>query len=596
MIKKKIESSSIDTPYNSQSSSIIKTARSQIGTTFIPDQIISLLTNEQNYRLEELCFRLVNQKIEVEKSINNNTPIQHQSFKNNLYKELETLLFQVAYLDNRMERNQKIESVYKWYKDKMKYYLSLASMKIKTYADKNEKIEIPKEEKEPPNINDEISALHHRTNFAKGFNLKLYKLKRIRVKKKEKQAIPRNLIPKQKPKDYYKSENYNNKIPTAKQSVTPSPNIITTNITSTAPTTNRELKSSYSYGMPQFTFSQANVESTIIAAKQRELALKRTQEEITEAINDFGTKRALFKGIKQKKYDTKEVIRYYSLLNQENIHNMKECEEEKTSVSQNIFSKQKEENDNINIHNHIIHRCKSQIITAKDKENVFSKVIIDKVRNISIDDKTKIVKSKKETNVTINLKQNHNLSRQKLLQNKSMNIDDYPSDSIMARISIDSLFKARLGYKKLDNLSNRSSCEISSININDNNKHLSAYDMNNCKLFEKLDNSVRSQSNNSINTGNNIIRDKLRNCSSDYLNLRQTMQSFQINNVINLKKSMKKSKKVNRSCLVDAFVNPSRNTFYPKYYLPITGSGLLSKPIEIETKQRKNHSILQILQ
>lgn len=590
MIKKKIETTPIDKLNNAKSTSIIQTARSQIGTTFIPDQIISLLTNEPNYRLEELCFRLVNQKIEVEKSINNNIPIQHQSFKNNLYKELETLLLQIAYLDNAKERNQKIESVYKWYKDKMKYYLSLVSMKIKTYVDKNEIIESPKEEKEPQNINDEISALHHRTNFAKGFNLKLYKLKKIRVKKKEKQVIQRNLIP--KPKEYYKSENNNNKIPTAKQEISPSPNVITTNITSsTVPTTNRELKSSYSYGMPKFTFSQANVESTIITAKQRELELKRTQEEIAEAINDFGTKRALFKGINQKKYDTKEVIKYYSLMNQENINNIKECEEEKTSFSQNTVSKQKDENyNNNNIHNRIIHRCKSQIITAKDKENVFNKVILNKVRNISIDDKNKIVKSKKETNITISLKQNHNLSRQKLLQNKSMNFDDYPSDSIMARISIDSLFKARLEYKKLDNLSNRS-LEISR-NINDNNKYLSAYDMNNCKLFDKLDNSVRSQSNNS-NNGNNIIREKLRNCSSDFLNLRQTMQSFQINNVMNLKKSMKKSKKFNRSCLVDAFVNPSRNTFYPKYYLPITGSGLLSKPIEIETRQKKNHSILQ---
>ena len=72
----------------------------------------------------------------------------------------------------------------------------------------------------------------------------------------------------------------------------------------------------------------------------------------------------------------------------------------------------------------------------------------------------------------------------------------------------------------------------------------------------------------------------------DLLSVRQTMQCFHMKEVMSLKKSIK-NEKLNRSCLIEAFVSPSINMFYPKFYLPLTGSGLLPKPIEFDIKNLK---------
>ena len=70
--------------------------KDKIGKNYIQEHIFDLLTKEPSRKLEELCFSIVNYKVEVEKFINENKPIQYSSFKQNLYKELESLLCQAS--------------------------------------------------------------------------------------------------------------------------------------------------------------------------------------------------------------------------------------------------------------------------------------------------------------------------------------------------------------------------------------------------------------------------------------------------------------------------------------------------------------------
>ena len=568
--------------------------KDKIGKNYIQEHIFDLLTKEPSRKLEELCFSIVNYKVEVEKFINENKPIQYSSFKQNLYKELESLLCQASYMESKDDRNEKIEKIHKWYKDKMKYYLSLAKIEEKTYYDKNEHPKVLKEEKKVDDTDEEISAINHRTNFAKGFNLKLYRVKKIRVKNKKK------IVTKQKINasklDYYKNEEGKNPIAKKKEKEQKliekqkSPNMSTLSTGLNSKSSKRELKSSYSYAEPKFTFSQGVIEAQIIKEKQKALARKRTEEEIKEAINDFGAKRALFKGNREKNYAIKEMIELYSTKNKQE----KESKEEETfnSINSTIINRKSSVLNTTGIPDSLkqkkLNRSRSQAITAKDKEMCFQKVIVSNVKNIN-KDTLQVKKSIKEVNVTINMKLKNYISRQKIFTERNWQTEEHPSDTLMAHISIDSLFKVKVGFNKLCHVK-----EKRVIDTNGKSKRLSAYDNRNYKLFsrrvkESEDDaySNNSSQNNSTTLGSSeYVKKHFRNSSMDFLNLRQTMQCFQMKEVMSLKKTIKKDR-LNRSCLIDAFVNPSTNTFYPKYYLPFTGSGLLSKPIEIDIKAKK---------
>ena len=99
----------------------------------------------------------------------------------------------------------------------------------------------------------------------------------------------------------------------------------------------------------------------------------------------------------------------------------------------------------------------------------------------------------------------------------------------------------------------------------------------------------------------------------DYLELRKTMNSFKINELQNLKKSLNKSSnhsnnKINitkedeingksskndeinmNKTLNHAFLNNIRDSFYPQLFLPRSGSSLLNIPesLQIATKRTK---------
>ena len=526
-----------------------KEKKDKIGTNYINDYILTLLMNEPNRILEELCFSIVNYKVEVEKLANENK--ENSSFKQNLYKELESLLCQASYIERREDRNEKIEKIYNWYKDRMKNYMSLAKITEKTYYDSDEKPKILKEKK----ISEDISAISHRTNFAKGFNIKLYRVKKIRIKSKKKNFTKQKINSSKL--EYYKNEEGKTTKKKEKEQKLiekqklPSMSTVSTWISSIS--SKRELQSSYSYAEPKFTFSQAVIESKIIKEKQKALAKKRTEEEIKEAINEFGEKRALFKGNREKKYVIKEILNLYSTKN--------------TKVPE--LTKQ-------------FNRSLSQSLTAKEKDEFFKKVILSKVKNIN-NETLQVNKSSNEIKVNINMKLKKYISRHKILRN--LQTEEHPNDTMIAHISSDSLLKVKASFKKM--------CHLSNKRINDRAGHLSAYDNKNINLLNrkiKYEEEDSSQ-NNSTTFGSREYAKKLfRHSSMDLLSVRQTMQCFQMNEVMSLKKSIK-NEKLNRSCLIEASVSPSINMFYPKFYLPLTGSGLLPKPIEFDIKVLKNKNI-----
>jgi len=94
-----------------------------------------LITNEPNPYLNEMKYRLETFKAELEESIKSNKKIEHESFKKNFFASLENLVHQVIYIKDKKLRDEKIDSIYKWYDTKSSFFRSLNPIDIRT--DKN---------------------------------------------------------------------------------------------------------------------------------------------------------------------------------------------------------------------------------------------------------------------------------------------------------------------------------------------------------------------------------------------------------------------------------------------------------------------------
>jgi hypothetical protein len=94
-----------------------------------------LITNEPNPYLNEMKYRLETYKAELEESIKSNKKIEHESFKKNFFASLENLVHQVIYIKDKKLREEKIDSIYKWYDSKSSFFRSLNPIDVRT--DKN---------------------------------------------------------------------------------------------------------------------------------------------------------------------------------------------------------------------------------------------------------------------------------------------------------------------------------------------------------------------------------------------------------------------------------------------------------------------------
>jgi hypothetical protein len=90
---------------------------------------------DSNPKLNEMRKHLEEFKNELEQSVKNEKNISHLKFKKNLTSCLENLLFQVVYIKDKKLREQKIETIYKWFQNKKSFFESVNPINLRT--DKN---------------------------------------------------------------------------------------------------------------------------------------------------------------------------------------------------------------------------------------------------------------------------------------------------------------------------------------------------------------------------------------------------------------------------------------------------------------------------
>ena len=528
-------------------------------SSLIPQNVILLLQNTRNKQLEEMCYKLINFKHEINDAINNNQniplSIPHYAFRSAMFNELEIILTQCSYLNSSDAVSEKINETYKWFKDKMKKYFSISSIKHKSALDKYElhSMMLKEEEIKKALNNDNEDKQIHRTKYKNGFNIKLYKVKKIKLndnKNNHKENRSKSLLHYEIQNESFKKGLHNYSINDINKAY------VKKNEKNSLHSNNdddfkeeifepdKDIKASYSYCKPTFNVSQASIEQRIIKEKQKQIQEKRSLEQMRIAMDSYGEKRGLYKGNQLKSSEMKKVAKYY----QHKLH--------KQTMKRSYMLEEDNENK---VHN----------ISLPQTD---SKVNVSNMKNISVN--TYIINpSINETQVTINLKLQRESSLPNLLNTKyeNNNYENIPSDAFYIKASTNSIFASRLRLMNFEYEStkhrrsskNRLSLLYTNIyntNNNGNNRH-----------EIRNSNSTKAYISNSIGNGN-----------GNFLQLRRSLSSMKLNDSYNLGKyHLGKDKSLNRSAIYSAFINPDDSFVYPKYYLPSTqGEGLLTRSPE----------------
>lgn len=567
-----------------------------IGKPKLMDDLLSMENN--NKKVLFLIQELEKYKKEKASLIHARKPMENKSFKENLFESLEKLLIQISYLEKKEIRQEKIDKLYQWYTRKKTSYFSIINIKHKSYYEKEE---IP--DKEITQNNSKVNSdeeVIHRTNLGVGKIIKDYKIKKVKVNTRK--SIPNS-------KDDYKEnlqfakdsminfnlQNSKSTFYTSKNSMNfyakmstrqtffdknnkENNNLVEDNIIPT-----KEVKASYSYLRPPYQFNILDLEKTIFNQKNKLLIEKRAQEEIKHALNDFGVKRALYKGRMNKINETKKVVDLYTSLQ---IEREKRKEENNINDIPPDISPHTSTN-NSNIKTKFIQRSNSQYNTS-----VNNKVVANTIQNI--ESKYKIDNNiNKEKEYSLSFKLSHSRSQENVLQNHKENFE-IPMDSVYLYKSNDPIYQARLKNKTLLKVK-----EIDNPNKGYSAHYtpLSAFDIKNYNLMNlNKNNSLSCRSNNDTtanlnNTSYIYAKKNFANNKNNYLNLRKTIGSFKINEYHSLRKSVDNIRKkrklddsdtnvssINKSSLYEAFSSPKEDSTFPQFFLPRSGSGLLSKP------------------
>ena len=263
-----------------------------------------------------------------------------------------------------------------------------------------------------------------------------------------------------------------------------------------------------------------------------------------------------------------------------------------------------------------------------------NKIIINEIKNLN--KKTNKIKDQSEDKIykyNIKLKYKKELITKKLLKSKINNDNDNktPNDIIYKLLSDEPLFKQKMISDKI--------CGVTS-KMNDSKflKHfsedesiyhnfcLSAYNSKNMKIIEKnkikleTDVKILRHISPSNNFGNKKLLDEnisFNNYKNDYLNLRKTIGEWKKYECVELLNKMNKKNQKERidddninlnkekshknkdafihkikkqNILINAIMNPCEDNTFSKYYLPKTGSNLLSKKEKHIIKKIRNNN------
>ena len=110
-----------------------------LSLTKVSDVIDALIEKEDMKELKILKDRMVKFKEEVESKIIDKKPIEHESFKKHLFRNLEKNLLFSIYIKNPEMRKEKIRKTYLWFFDRLQKWNSLDKIKYRTDKNVDEK-------------------------------------------------------------------------------------------------------------------------------------------------------------------------------------------------------------------------------------------------------------------------------------------------------------------------------------------------------------------------------------------------------------------------------------------------------------------------
>ena len=259
---------------------------------------------------------------------------------------------------------------------------------------------------------------------------------------------------------------------------------------------------------------------------------------------------------------------------------------------------------------------------------ILNKIKTDSIKNIE----NKIVLEPLKLNkIKIKLKVHREKVQNNMLNNVKKFMDKPSSEIITKLMATDHIFQTNKSYQSLCNLYNKSktldinNSQGKNNNMDDNNtaskdddesfSHnfcLSLYDQGNLKKMNQnrhnyIDNYKSVNYSNSLKKESRIKIDQLHKTYNQYknnfLNLRRTVSDWKRGEYLNLldklkrnktpkKEKEKKEEEIKRrqmkrqSSLLNAIVNPKDHFDYSQYFLPRTGTLLLSRAEEQKTKKK----------
>ena len=557
-------------------------------THYLSTKILSLINKENDNKLHEMCLNLLKYKREIQNFIEKKENIHFFNFKRTLFEELEKILIKISDCSEQIRKN-KINKIYKWYKNKINNFLDLKY--INEFSKNKNDFIIYKN-----NNNKDNNNIHR--NFY-NINQKFkneYKIKKLNINSNNNNEIKikflneiKNIENNEELNDKEKNFQINNiKSHIPKDFGSNEINFINKNnnkkiLCKKNYYNNEYINSSFSFNKPKYNFQIGNIEKNIIEEKNKKIIEKRNQEETFKKIKDFGQQRAIYKSNINNIYEIKDIINIY---NNENKYCF--CYRTKKDIK----------NDkNINENNIKIENIENNelIIDENNKINSLinnNKVIYNNIKNL---DDNNLIKNNYEKIYTINLKLKKNNSLN-LLLNSHKQKNNFHNDSILHTISNDNIFKNRFNYNKLLTLNyysnpiyyNKSTVKFKFYDIK---APLSYYDLN--KNFNYI---IKNKEYNNNNNNNKIkyIYNKIHNSLDDIKEFKNKINNFDKDEYFSLKKKLNKdnyyihNKSFNKLSLNKYFKINNENDCYYKYYLPINnGKNLLNKLPEINNVIKK---------
>ena len=561
---------------------------------YLPENIIKMEKKINNKKLNEMCDYLKKCKNEKKnKLLNKTTIIKDEKFKELFCNNLEVLIVQLLSCHKEETFKEKLNIIYNWFQKKLNEYNSIKNINEKSYdinindykhffikkkksLDFDEKIEDEKQHR----------SFIPNSNKLKEFNFKNIKLSQNNLVDKIKEIDENNDL-----KEYEKNK-LKHQIKSLNQ-----PQIKT--IRKIVMYENLENKNKI---IPSSDFSFITgtkiIDKKIINEKNNDLSNKRNEEEINKNINEFGKKRALFKGNSNKKFEIKKLIKNYSniIKKTKNISISKK----NTKEIKNFFTK-KYKTKKINSYKE---SPKKKFIKQKSLQikrnfpilnsfnksfNILPKVSLNNIQNIN--QKSKIIfnnsldneenEEEKTFYLSFRLSKSKSLNNLFFFHKKNKQI---LNDTIFKYTTIDKLFKYRINYSKIINTPEISNSIQNSFSQNQfnlsNDKNKTLYnEMNKTTIKYNLKNLKR----------NEILKHNFSNSENDFLQIRKDMEN--INNNDYLKIRHKYNNNINNNALKKAFLIPNIKFFYPLTFLPNNNGFnlLLNKPKEYDIKTKKHN-------